>query len=210
MKVNLELKMSRKIYEMSCKPLRSRKKLILLLLYTIRQLYSNVEIDEEFGSMIIHVDKERRIIYVLPDKIFSCQFPFTVKKGEFIEIYDYSTGVYIDSLMLSLMIGFFETVDERCETIETLLSKVLDLDFPSEKGYEGFWEMIQFLYQFDLGYFRYDYDEKNEMGDVHPLNHLDIFFDNGAVIKVGTDRRYTEKDIIKLISHDAGCYYLKC
>ncbi|WP_244899704.1 hypothetical protein [Shewanella japonica] len=40
----------------------------------------------------------------------------------------------------------------------------------------------------DHGYFRFDDDENNEDGHIHPRYHFDIFFRNSSSIKIGYDR----------------------
>lgn len=40
----------------------------------------------------------------------------------------------------------------------------------------------------DHGYFRFDDDQKNENGDIHPRFHFDFFYKNTSAIKIGYDK----------------------
>ena len=106
--------MSKGIFEMAGRPLRSRREAILLLLYTIRMFDIEEWIAEnKAAKVVISINKMNRIFYVLEDKIFSMQFPFSVEmeNGKITRIYDTGTGLDINAVLVSMLIGIFEKIN---------------------------------------------------------------------------------------------------
>lgn len=61
---------------------------------------------------------------------------------------------------------------------------------------------------FEEGYIRYDYDEEHENGDLHPLNHLDIFYSSKPTFKIGLRDRYQKDYLVNLVNRETNCIYL--
>ena len=61
----------------------------------------------------------------------------------------------------------------------------------------------------EFGYLRYDFDEKNENGRLHPLNHLDINYSNRATYKLGLENAPSEDEFVDMLDGKTDCWYLK-
>ena len=62
---------------------------------------------------------------------------------------------------------------------------------------------------YEDGYIRYDYDEKHENDDVHPLNHYDIFYSSFSTFKVGLRDRLRTEDMLDFLDSNTICHYLE-
>ena len=65
------------------------------------------------------------------------------------------------------------------------------------------------LLLFDIGYIRYDYDEEHENGSLHPLNHLDINFDNQSTYKIGLHAPIDLLGLHSILDSKQPCWFLK-
>ena len=49
-------------------------------------------------------------------------------------------------------------------------------------------KLITFLLSFEAGYLRFDIDELNANGKMHPKEHLDINYSTGCTFKLGLSK----------------------
>ncbi|MDE7331003.1 MAG: hypothetical protein K2O16_02010 [Lachnospiraceae bacterium] len=204
--------MSKGIFEMASRPLRSRQEAILLLLYTIRMF----EVDELIAEnktikVVISINKMNRIFYVLEDKIFSMQFPFFVEMehDKIARIYDTRTGLDIDSRLVSTLIGIFEKTNTGNSSFDSLFDEIMYCgDNLPNVGIEQIWEVVKFISTYDLGYLRYDYDEKHKKGLLHPVNHLDICLDTAAAYKIGLKKSLNYEMFKDILDTTTNCFFL--
>lgn len=204
--------MGKGILEMASQPLRSRQDAILLLLYTIRMF----EVDELSPEntdikVVISINKMNRIFYILEDKIFSIQFPFNIEiqESKIIRIYDIKTGVDVDSMLISTLIRIFEK-KENALSFDSLFEEIMYGENELQNIGEGqLWEIVKFISTYDLGYLRYDYDEKNQNGLLHPINHLDICLDTAATFKIGLEKVLDYEMFKDILDITTDCSFLK-
>src|SRR5690554_7836340 len=71
---------------------------------------------------------------------------------------------------------------------------------------EYFWPFLLYLFMFEDGYIRYDYDEKNEGGDHHPLNHYDVFYTSLSTFKVGLRQRLVADSMLDFLDSSTICH----
>lgn len=71
------------------------------------------------------------------------------------------------------------------------------------------WEIVKFISTYDLGYLRYDYDEKNKNGMLHPINHLDICLDTAATFKIGLEKVLDYEMFKDILDITTDCSFLK-
>jgi hypothetical protein len=206
--------MSKQIIEKSSKPLRSREEAVLLILYTIRMLDICKYITEEREEKVIFsIDKMNRIFYQSENKVFSMQFPFCIEKNSDdsgIVIYDLITRKQINSTVLSLLIEAFERLSRVETDFETLFEIVME---PQENGIDisekEMWKLVEHLLKYDLGYLRCDHDSENAEGDLHPLNHFDIFLDSQATFKIGLKKQIDYCRFQDILNINTDCTYLR-
>lgn len=70
---------------------------------------------------------------------------------------------------------------------------------------------VERLISVEFGYVRYDYDNENKNGRIHPLNHLDLNFDN-AHYKLGLYGRLSPYEFLMIFGRnntEECCYFEK-
>ena len=61
---------------------------------------------------------------------------------------------------------------------------------------------------FEEGYIRYDHDEINENGLLHPLFHYDIFYSSNTTFKIGLKTSINCDHFIDLLQVESNCHFL--
>lgn len=205
--------MSKGIFEMASKPLRSRQEAVLLLLYTIRMF----DVDEFIAGngkakVAVSINKMNRIFYILEDKIFSMQFPFfvEVENEKIARICDLKTGVDIDSMLVSTLIGIFEKTRNGIFSFDSLFDEIMyGESTPQNVNTEQLWEIIKLISTYDLGYLRYDHDEEYQKELIHPIDHLDICLDTAASYKIGLEETLNYEVFKDILDTTTNCFFLK-
>lgn len=198
-------------YEDIARPLRKKKDFIILLLETVKLFYIETTYAESYGKVTIIIDKMSRVFYGVENKMFSIVFPFGVEKdGEGYRIYDTSLDFEIDSRIISVMISILnryelhgisgeEIFDAYCESMQEDENEIL---------VESAWKVLLRLQSVELGYIRYDYDEKNQDEKLHPLNHFDINYSTNVTYKIGLRKKIEMEYFISFVDVKKECVYL--
>lgn len=131
--------------------------------------------------LVVSVDKMSRMIYKSKNKIYSTFFPFRLDfDDECLSIYHKRTS----QLMTAKFISDLE--------------EIINIYFSS--GAEAFWDAVTLADQeiaslilelvlAEDGYLRYDLDEENSNGRLHPLVHFDIFYSSANTFKIGSNQK---------------------
>lgn len=190
------------------KPVRDRKQVVELLLSTMRlfllqPLPRPLKIS---GLLELRISKMSRLFFFSENKHFSIAFPFIAKLND-----DGVLSFYNDS--------GFEISSKTLSEITTIIDSGYDFDNGSFIDFydsfeeslvesPNFWTVFLKLMTFEEGYIRYDYDEEHENGDLHPLNHLDIFYSSKPTFKIGLRGRYQKDYLVNLVNRETNCVYL--
>ncbi len=190
------------------KPVRDRKQLVELLLSTMRlfllqPLPRPLKIS---GLLELRISKMSRLFFFSENKHFSIAFPFIAKLND-----DGVLAFYNDS--------GFEISSKTLSEITAIIDSGYDFDNGSFIDFydsfeeslvesPNFWTVFLKLMTFEEGYIRYDYDEEHENGDLHPLNHLDIFYSSKPTFKIGLRGRYQKDYLVNLVNRETNCVYL--
>lgn len=164
---------------------------------------------KNYGQVIIKVSKMSRIIYELKNKIFSITFPFNINKTEEgYDIYDSISEIKIDILVISKIINILNNFSSENEDIYEFLSQFDDGD-NNEEVLDNIWKIFKKVLFSESGYLRYDYDEEHENGNIHPLNHYDIYYTSRNTFKIGLNDKIDLKKFIDLLDLETDCHYFK-
>jgi len=190
------------------KPVRDRKQVVELLLNTMRlfllqPLPRPLKIS---GLLELRISKMSRLFFFSENKHFSIAFPFIAKLND-----DGVLAFYNDS--------GFEINSRTLSEITAIIDSGYDFDNGSFIDFydsfeeslvenPNFWTVFLKLMTFEEGYIRYDYDEEHENGDLHPLNHLDIFYSSKPTFKIGLRDRYQKDYLVNLVNRETNCVYL--
>lgn len=228
------------LYDQANVNIREKSDVLGLLLNTIPNIFVNNKNDSGLGTCEIIVDKMSRIIFTLinDDKIykkFSFNFPFTLKENYEVDEDDifYNKWIIVDSegeritnQTISILKILFEDdafVDrihldiEPLDFYEQILQAIKEVELDVTISDNYIWRLIRYLYLFEPGYLRYDYDdtESRRNAITHPLHHLDFYFSNNVTLKLGIaddERQYRgwKTDSFEtLLNNNKPCYYLK-
>ncbi|PHM54895.1 hypothetical protein Xhom_02862 [Xenorhabdus hominickii] len=91
------------------------------------------------------------------------------------------------------------------EAISVALCDNFDRDIQQAVNY---CDAISSLLLIDHGYFRFDDDEANANGRLHPRYHLDFFFNNSTNIKIGLNKRIEDTFFFDLLDRSKDRPYL--
>ena len=193
--------------------IRSRNDIVMLLLHIVKFLLQ-VNVCDDFEStkdveLIIKVDKMSRIFICTEEKIHTFHFPFELKtiSNKFQICYQ---GEIIDNLHIAVLMSLFYEVNIISD-INQLYELFLDIEKINQLSKEDFRlcsKLITLLLSFEIGYLRYDYDERYNNGDIHPLNHLDINFTNGSTFKLGLKEKINQTVLDDIVDTGTNCHYL--
>lgn len=189
-------------------PIRAKKDVIYLLMKSIKVMLINSSVDDirVKGQLTIVVSKMSRLFYFSENKFFSISFPFSVSEHEGELEFSSKTVKVIDSKVTSDVIGViskngFQDIECGLEFIDPIIELA---DFE-----KLFWPFLLSLFMYEDGYIRYDYDEKYERGDHHPLNHYDIFYSSLSTFKIGLRNRLEADSMLDFLDSNSICQYLE-
>lgn len=190
-------------------PVRSKKDVVFLLMKSIKLMLVNDTIDKSRvnGELILMVSKMSRLFYFSENKFFSITFPFLVIENDGELEFSSNTVKIIDSKVTSDVISVvskngFQDVECALEFVDPII-EIADFE-------QLFWPFLLNLFMYEDGYIRYDYDEKYEKGDHHPLNHYDIFYSSLSTFKVGLRNRLKADAMLDFLDSNSICHYLEC
>ena len=69
-------------------------------------------------------------------------------------------------------------------------------------------KLVEYLFVCEPGYLRFDYDQDNENGALHPLNHIDINYSDYGSYKIGLSESIDYLKFIDILNIKTNCYYL--
>jgi len=211
-----ELSTKRKFFE-SFGSIRTKRDIILLLLEILKTFIIDNQNIRKFNdldiidndtdiSIVIYIDKMKRIFYCTKNKVQSFCFPFTIIKEDD-EIKFYFKNEEIDLKCISILIRIFSSsmMDNSLNLIELLLND--EVYSSSSENYQNFLEeLLIFISVFEDGYLRFDFnDEKNENEEYHPLHHIDFYYTNSNTFKLGIIKKISLKNSIEIIDINKEC-----
>lgn len=186
---------------------RERKNVVLFWMQVVKTILSFVEPRPEqvHGKMLICTEKMHRVFIEGDGKTFSTALPFSVKKVDGYFFCTLRSGIDLNSKLSSEVIAALSTSDS--------FSNVQVLGFADEimnisDDPDTLWVALSELINSDDGYLRFDHDPDREDGNLHPLNHIDIFLSQSATFKLGLKERLEIDTLSDLLNVRTDCHYL--
>ncbi|ACL22018.1 hypothetical protein Dhaf_4008 [Desulfitobacterium hafniense DCB-2] len=221
----IEFNINQKIFDLIRRRIKTKSQLIELLIEVSSLIIVNIPLrDNGFGKISINLDNMKRCFFSIQNsdsyicKHFTFNFPFRISEENGIyQLETFNGGIMIKSSHIAILRSICSNgaFDERecrhgllldfSQLIElTLIDLNLDI-----KSYErDLNQILMELFTFEPSYIRYDYDEKNEDGKIHPLNHLDIFYSQSTSFKLGCERLEL-KEFMDILNTGTECSYIK-
>ena len=157
------------------------------------------------GVMVIQIDKMQRIFVQNGDKAFSAAFPFNIKEVDGILTCSLNSGIEITSKISTEVIAFLDATPAFLNG--EILGFADDIMQTSDDPDE-LWKVLSELVCADDGYVRLDHDPAREKGKLHPLNHLDVFYSQGATFKLGLRAKIAVDDLSDILDLRSECHFL--
>jgi len=191
------------------KAIRSRFDILRLWMDSIKIIINYSEPAEEIAAAKIHIHNSRmsRLFYSSGAKTFSISFPFRVEKIEGLFTVKTASGIDIDSRLSSEILLIASLLKNNGLVNEWALAE----HFEDQGGAASeFWPVLSELLGAEDGYLRFDHDPdpKRLNGHIHPLDHADLFYTNGASFKVGLYKRPDLEEIVDIVNRETDCHYL--
>lgn len=196
--------------------IKTKKQILKILLETVRVMLvenSDENLKEQNSYFKVVIDKMSRIFYFSDKKYYSIYFPFTYIIDNGKNVISFKNQIEINSQIISNIIEILN--DTRFESIYSLdfIEPINEL----ESYYEDkLWFLIRELIMLEDGYVRFDNDIDNfnkakQEGKehTHPENHLDIFYSNGNIFKIGLERIIKTLEFEDYFNVATDCKYLK-
>jgi hypothetical protein len=198
----VELNINKKVYDLICRRIKSKSHLIQLLAEISSLIISNIPVkNNKYGKCIIRLENKRRIYFSINDaksnvnKHFSFNFPFNIsEENGLLKLETMHRSIEIHSHHIAVIRALCSNdgFDEKLCRHGILLdftafvaSVFEDLGLSFDFYEKDINQILMELIMFEPGYIRFDNDEKNANGRIHPLNHLDIFYSQSTTFKLG-------------------------
>lgn len=192
------------------KPIRRKVDCILLLLNAIKFIgvVGTTSTDERCGFLLLHVNKMSRLFFCdgTGNKIFSINFPFVTQWSEANQSYQFANqdGYILDGRVTSDLIPIF-TASNGIVNEDEFFEVISD----AEEYRSSLASIVRELLTYESGYVRFDNDPDNEDGEVHPLNHIDVFFSQSSTFKLGLDNQIDHSDLIDILDRRTQCHFVR-
>lgn len=198
-----------------------RHKMDLMSLYLrlmIELLNEEVEfsLSEETNFVLIKSKDTYRYVIVKENQIMSSILPFRFNfdcnvefnfNQELVDLNDlYVLLLCVDKVKDEIQNG----IDLLSDDIRALIDEVLiqDLNFNSNIEYK-YKKLLNHMFFQEDGYLRFDYDQENCNGHIHPLNHIDINYSNSSTFKLGLKAKVDFHAFWDILRSDTNCFYLE-
>ena len=189
-------------------PIRSKADVIVLLMNAVKQMLINYEISDadSTGVMQLQISDMSRLSFFTEDKFFSICFPFFAKNIDDSNIEFYTkNGTIVDNKLSSEILSIVN--DNKfiaCQDVYEFLEPIDQVEYPSS----GLWNVFIELMLFEDGYIRYDHDIERQDPIMHPLNHIDLFYNSSNTFKLGLYKKPNANDFIDILDKTTPCHYL--
>jgi hypothetical protein len=186
--------------------IRSKRDVILLLMRSIKVMMLPImEPDVTAGIMTLQISKMSRLFFSSPDKVFSINFPFTaIDQDDYLRFRSIHHSD-IDGALTSNVISILESTTSL-EAREVL--EFAEPIFSQADSDPDFWCLFRDLLMLEDGYVRYDHDELRKHGNLHPIDHLDIFYSSANTFKLGLGGRISADILTDMLNLSSDCHFI--
>ena len=186
---------------------REKKDVIVLWMNSLKTIaaYARPDDAKKVGELVLVVDRMSRLFIHTQDKSFSVNFPFSAREVEGTLEFGAPSCPVVDSKVTSDIISLINTNDVLNKRSVSEFADPL-LEIYGEQ--DVIWELLRDLMIADDGYLRIDHDPTNVNGNVHPLDHIDIFYSQSATFKIGLRARFSIESFHDLMNIRTDCFFL--
>lgn len=140
-------------------------------------------------DVVIFTGEFRRAIVKKNDGYFSMAIPFQVVFDNARLYFNCdSLGEIVDGRFISIMRNATRTLKEVSFSHEEVIYSIMENFRLELEEAMCYFDVFASILSDDHGYFRFDDDQENANGKIHPRYHFDIFYKNSSSLKIGLDR----------------------
>ena len=168
-------------------------------------LLQNTILNKDSSTYLYYIsNKINRIFISNEDRLFSVNFPFKIVQCEQrYKIYTIHSKLEISYYDIANILEFLNS-----RTIDMNLDNILDdINTLYIENYNALQILFECLFT-EHGYIRYDLDAINEHENIHPLNHLDIYFSDQDTFKLGLKHSINLDQLLDILNEKTNCWYL--
>ncbi|WP_313035049.1 hypothetical protein [Acinetobacter sp.] len=173
-------------------------------------------LNEKSNFVLIKSKNTFRYSVIKENQIMSAILPFRFNFDEDIE-FNYNMEVIdlndfyillscVDKIKYEIDNGMDLLSDDIRSLIDEVLIQDLNLNNALEYKYK---KLLNHMFFQEDGYLRFDYDEENCNGYLHPLNHLDVNYSNSSTFKLGIKSKINFHTFWDILRSDTNCFYLE-
>lgn len=158
-----------------------------------------------------YIDNMQRLFFFSENKYYSIMLPFTMKIDNDVVTF-YYCGINIDAELVSNFISILNSDLYNSQSCWDFMTPIYELETKNV----NFWKIFSYLLSCDLGYLRFDYDEKGFLDaqkrgtpHIHPKHHLDINFSNSSTFKSGLIKKISQQEFIDIVDNKKKRWFLK-
>ncbi|BBQ25321.1 MULTISPECIES: hypothetical protein [Aeromonas] len=115
----------------------------------------------------------------------------------------------ITALFISIMRSCVEACRDYGYSHEDIIENIVVNYNIDVRAAVNYCDIFTSLMTEDHGYFRFDDDDKNKNGRIHPRYHFDFYYKNSSSIKIGVDRNIGFDFFKRLFDHTSERPYIK-
>lgn len=192
--------------------IRKKVHFIKLLLNTLKFFIStnidqNQSNDSNYKVILQVEEKMSRFIFTGSNKHFSIICPFKVKEIQYDE--GRSCSFYFNDLEISLhFISKVNILLERNSFGKNFIDFMDDIFKELISTDEEYWSLLNFIIFLESGYLRFDHDPTNQNGNLHPLNHFDIYYTEENTFKIGLNSIINSTQMLDILNNNCIRKYL--
>lgn len=171
---------------------------------------------EKTNFVLIKSKDTHRYCIITNNQIMSAILPFRFDFDMDVEFNHGGEIVDLNDLYILLMCvdkvksEIDNAIDLLSDDIRALIDEVLVVELKLDKIFEyKYKKLLNYMFFQEDGYLRFDYDEENSDGHLHPLNHIDINYSNTSTFKLGLKSRMDFHTFWDVLRSDTNCFYLE-
>ena len=195
--------------------IKTKIQILEILMESVRFMHysHNKTKQNKVGEVILFVDKMSRLFFFTKDKYYSTAFPFYVSESENKLSFSYKNEIEIDAKIISNILSVIKGKSFIYKSSIDFIDEIFDIE---ERINDNFWVLMKDIIMMEVGYIRYDKDEKNfdiakEKGEEkkHPLFHYDFFYSNNVTVKIGLENKVLKDEFLDTLNINKDCDFIK-
>jgi len=188
-------------------PIRTKSDIMLVWMQIAKLVsaYFPPHVDHVAAKLTLIIAKMNRVFIEFENKTYSINMPFSVSEADGQIVLKTRSGIAVDSFVSSEIISLIQTENilQQEEVWGWIESFENISDFKAEV-----WVAFRDLVAAEDAYLRYDHDPKNANKHLHPLYHLDVFYNGGATFKMGLENAIDTNKLADILDVTTDCHYV--